>query len=925
MPEYLSPGVYVEEIDAGPKPIEGVSTSTAGAVGVTARGPSDGKPELVTSFNEFVRKFGGLMPEPADTSLFNRWAFSQAEGGQWWQFPLSVKGFFDNGGQRLYVKRVFSSTAAAAAVVLGEGVISEVVTNVAANSTTIQVRHTLGIQTGAQVFLFVNGQSVGGFTVSDYSGGGVLRLNRPVGQEVLAGRDFIATIAKPRRDVEAPTGGAPDRRLMVRAYAVGDWGGNEISDDGIRAGTGLSVRIRPVIGVAARLLADPVLGGTAASMTLGQAADAGATQIQVASSVGFAKDDHVLIDGREYAVSVAAHARLTVNVAVPAGGWRAGTAIRRPATATNPRAAATTLSADADAGAAPRELQVASADGFAVNDQVIIDAPSGAVTAQVANVTPATLNINPGVVPADGLPVGTTVRRVRAASPRAPAATTLSAPAAAGADQIQVANSTGFKVDDRITVNGFETTVTDVGTGTPASLGIDPPVPTGGWTSGLSVRRPSTNALRVRNAGQLYRGALVELDNGTNKEVHTITALSGDQITLSGELANQFYEDHILRVIEAEVSARYRYKQNVEQEETYSNLRLVDDGTMNYLVTHVNERSKLIELEAGDGFAPSSLAQFPSVPPPAAGQPLLHWADLEGGRDNLGGLSVDDFVGEDLGSENRTGIQALEDIDEISICLAPGMWAPAIHNALIIHCETLKDRFAILDTQDELSIQEIREVREPIDTKYAALYYPWLEVRDPLSKRDVPLAPSGHMAGIYARVDVERGVHKAPANEVVRGITRLEQDVTKREQDMLNPKNINVLRYFPGRGNRVWGARVLTSDAAWKYINVRRLFIYVEESIDEGTQWVVFEPNDEMLWLRVRQTISNFLTTVWRSGALFGTKASEAFFVKCDRTTMTPDDIDNGRLICLIGIAPVKPAEFVIFRIQQKTIEAANT
>jgi phage tail sheath protein FI len=198
-------------------------------------------------------------------------------------------------------------------------------------------------------------------------------------------------------------------------------------------------------------------------------------------------------------------------------------------------------------------------------------------------------------------------------------------------------------------------------------------------------------------------------------------------------------------------------------------------------------------------------------------------------------------------------------------------------------------------------------------------------VRDPSVKRNVYVAPSGHMAGIYARVDVERGVHKAPANEVIRGITKIAQDVTKREQDLLNPKGINALRFFPGRGNRVWGARTLSSDSSWKYINVRRLFIFVEESIDEGTQFVVFEPNDEPLWARVRQTITNFLTTVWRSGALQGTKPDEAFFVKCDRTTMTQDDIDNGRLICLIGIAPVKPAEFVIFRIQQMTRESQTS
>jgi phage tail sheath protein FI len=189
------------------------------------------------------------------------------------------------------------------------------------------------------------------------------------------------------------------------------------------------------------------------------------------------------------------------------------------------------------------------------------------------------------------------------------------------------------------------------------------------------------------------------------------------------------------------------------------------------------------------------------------------------------------------------------------------------------------------------------------------------------------------VAGIYARTDIERGVHKAPANEVVRGIiTRdlsnnrkpLRYTLSKGEHDILNPRGVNVIRDFRAdrRGIRVWGARTMSSDAMWKYVNVRRLFLFVEESIDEGTQWVVFEPNDEMTWSAVRRSVGNFLIRVWRSGALMGATAEEAFFVKCDRTTMTQDDIDNGRLVCLIGIAPVKPAEFVIFRISQKTAEA---
>jgi phage tail sheath protein FI len=179
------------------------------------------------------------------------------------------------------------------------------------------------------------------------------------------------------------------------------------------------------------------------------------------------------------------------------------------------------------------------------------------------------------------------------------------------------------------------------------------------------------------------------------------------------------------------------------------------------------------------------------------------------------------------------------------------------------------------------------------------------------------IPPGGHVAGIYARSDTERGVHKAPANETVRGVVDLEFQITKGEHDILNPRGVNVIRAFPGRGIRVWGARTLSSNTLWKYINVRRLFIFLEGSIEEGTQWVVFEPNDPKLWARVRAGLTEFLTRVWKDGALFGNTAEEAFFVKCDETTMTQADIDNGRLICIIGVAPVKPAEFVIFRIAQ--------
>jgi Bacteriophage tail sheath protein len=267
---------------------------------------------------------------------------------------------------------------------------------------------------------------------------------------------------------------------------------------------------------------------------------------------------------------------------------------------------------------------------------------------------------------------------------------------------------------------------------------------------------------------------------------------------------------------------------------------------------------------------------------------------------------------------NRKGLTGFFEIDEISIVYAPNSQSvTGLPGALISHCETLKDRFAIIDAaQGAASISRL-DPRSDRPTKYAAFYYPWIKVIDPEAGLLRLVPPGGHCAGIYARSDTERGVHKAPANEVVRGAADLEFQITKGEQGILNPRGVNVIRAFPGRGIRVWGARTLSSNTLWKYINVRRLFIFIEESIEEGTQWVVFEPNDEKLWARVRATITQFLTRVWRDGALMGTKAEEAFFVKCDRTTMTQDDIDNGRLICVIGIAPVKPAEFVIFRIAQ--------
>jgi phage tail sheath protein FI len=275
----------------------------------------------------------------------------------------------------------------------------------------------------------------------------------------------------------------------------------------------------------------------------------------------------------------------------------------------------------------------------------------------------------------------------------------------------------------------------------------------------------------------------------------------------------------------------------------------------------------------------------------------------------------------------RTGIAGLEAVEDVTIVACPDIVAAyqwgacteedvkAVQTFILNHCEQMKDRFAILDCPAGMSVQDMidwRKNRMNFDSKYGALYYPWLKVNGKL----VP--PSGHVAGVYARVDAERGVHKAPANEIVRGVIGLERNISRNEQDHLNPIGVNCIRAFPGQGIRIWGARTLSSDAQWRYINVRRLFCNVEESILQGTSWIVFEPNDWKLWSAIRRDVSAYLTTVWRSGALFGRTAEEAFYVKCDEETNPKELRDLGYCIIEVGIAPVKPAEFVVFRISQK-------
>jgi hypothetical protein len=280
----------------------------------------------------------------------------------------------------------------------------------------------------------------------------------------------------------------------------------------------------------------------------------------------------------------------------------------------------------------------------------------------------------------------------------------------------------------------------------------------------------------------------------------------------------------------------------------------------------------------------------------------------------------------------KTGLKQFEAIDDISIVAAPGStWnyygdyqndANTIIALLLTHAATMRYRIAVLDSAQRQTIADVRKMRAKIDSKYGALYFPWVKVLDPITRQVITLPPSGFVTGIYARNDINRAVFKAPANEVVNLALAFEILLSKSQQDVLNPDGINCFRFFEGRGMLLWGARTISSDPEWKYVNLRRYFAYLEHSIDRGTQWAVFEPNGERLWANVRRTIEDFLLNEWQMGALLGDRPEKGFFVRCDRTTMGQNDLDNGRLVCKIGVAVVKPAEFVIFRIGQWTADA---
>lgn len=430
------------------------------------------------------------------------------------------------------------------------------------------------------------------------------------------------------------------------------------------------------------------------------------------------------------------------------------------------------------------------------------------------------------------------------------------------------------------------------------------------------AKDPEQRIFHVKSTFGYMEGDLVELVCGEGREYNRIVSIRETELELEHNVSIPYVDDHqipsillyrigfLMRAEGDDHAETYHVSLNPEAED-YVN-HVMGEGNLLHVMFSMKEETMdhLITWMAKFQLDDAGYTGF-----------------LKGGKTVIE-ESEELFLGYDEGPGRRSGLEAFMDVDDVSIMAIPGVTIPNVQNALIKHCENMANRFAILDMpKDTQSVEEMMTYRSHFDSSYAAIYHPWLQIFDPIIKKSTFFPPSASMAGIYARVDKFRGVHKAPANESVRLCTGLSENYNEREQGMVSPRGINLIRTLPGQGTRVWGARTMSSDVSWKYINIRRLFIYMEESIRVLTQWAEFEQNDIYLWMRVQGSIRMFLHTLWRNGALVGSSEDEAFFVNVGTSTMSQDDIREGRLICVIGVAPIRPADFVIFHITHKTKE----
>lgn len=848
MPEYLAPGVYVEETSFRAKSIEGVGTSTTGFVGATRYGPTEGEPELITSFGQFERIYGGLDPlnyEGTEVTTY---------------LSHAVRAFFDNGGARLYVSRTYEPPIAVPELLPNETpaqqqarvgrAIAPIPVPVPqieqVNQAAIAATNVVLTAIGAAITTLQQTQAAA-LSILEFAVPQLLRTVTPVpvppltydGTIVAQINTFITGL--PNDDV---------RKAALQAAFADPW----------------------------RSVIEPA--GTALQTIATQLGSAATAQTAVSEAY--------------------------------ATGTNAGNSAGLPSAPDLPRLTA----AGTNATNAATATQTAVAG---------LTAPATTLTTAVDNITNAT----------------TALTAATALSPLITAAQVVITAATNDADGLITTAAQLVTLESRLSRANAQADWLARFPGVAGNITIEV---TG--RLGANVLLESRDGPSV---SQIRNGDLVVIQRGSVAPIYSAIRSSGSwsfQPASGSDLPLSSLNPAIDRVIPLTLTVQMQLPGKFAQPQVWDGLtisalpnRLRDSATQVFAAEIANRLQALetpVVLRSRSTIRAAQLA--------ANLVDLADWSSalargtlvqtcrymLEGGSD---GREVEPSRYEGLENAStsiKSGLKSLEDLEEIAIVAAPGYsydWGRrrsdilTISQYLIAHCDRMRYRVAVLDSPNNLSLSQVREYRALLDTTRAAVYYPWVRVNDPISERDTDFPPSGFMAGIYARNDVEIGVHKAPANEVVRGAIGLELLINKAQQDILNPLGINCIRFFEGRGIRAWGARTVSSDPEWKYLNIRRYFAYLEASIDRSTQWAVFEPNGQRLWANVRRTVESFLETEWRNGRLAGSKLEEAFFAKCDRSTMTQNDLDNGRMICLVGVSPLYPAEFVIFRIGQWTAD----
>jgi uncharacterized protein len=852
---YLSPGVYIEEVDTGPKPIAGLPTNVAAIVGMTEKGPAL-RPVRLSSWNDFISRFGGYV-----------------EG----YTPEAVFGFFENGGTACYVVRADDATTRMWDVRDGN------------NDIAFRVQAESPGEWGSKLQLAVSRETGGGEGVLFHT---TLRANANLNADGAATLQ-VASVAGVAPGMVIAIKGTTGDRVLLDVTAVGDDTIDVVSratGNFPAASSRVYARQTPaseelILSAGSGFQAGDLIVADQPNRTRRYAAVNTARNTGVGSALTLAQGFGGEVAGMQFAER-RVHYRARTNAAAASIPVSALTWLEElpPTVTTGDRIhGAGGLEADWGATAFQFGSQVPAGD-FTVESTLEVHLLE--VATSLDNPTLAQLASQFGYVPTGAVLVLST----------------------AGGDEVEITRTAGgFSVDDE----------DDLGTGgaprtfTNATFQLDVAALTGGILV-RAARAPRVgDFIEFAATNRVLISAVEELTQvGTDAYRLTFAANGG---TAPAANATRFqvwaWQPTTFRPLRFGLQVARVEGGAVTEAESFTGLSMSPTHSRYYLADGVvNQVSRLITV--GERVATTTLTTLGALP-----------ATVDEGTGGAAGSIKASRLKEAfriLEGELEPALLACPD----TLQLGEDVERADVFNSMVTHAEKMR-RFAVIDLPRIADDQELLAWRQRyLDSTYAAAYAPFLQIVNPRAKavkKVIEVPPSGYVMGVFARTDTERGVFKAPANERIRGVVGLATNYTQGRQDLLNPNAVNLVRAFPGRGIRIWGARNLTTDTQWRYVNVRRLFLMIENSIDQGTQWVVFEPNDSPTWVRVRVSVENFLNQIWRAGGLQGGAPEEAYRVRVGLgLTMTQTDIDLGLMIIEVAVAPVKPAEFVVFRISHK-------